>query len=83
VTPEFSEQGTAPQGPETPAQRQSPLARAKAAVAQESPEPVAPRRQADDSAVSTDDEDIEAAGEVGPAVIERLLGGQVISSPDR
>jgi DNA polymerase-3 subunit gamma/tau len=33
---------------------------------------------ADDSVASADDEDIEALGEVGRPVIERLLGGRVI-----
>lgn len=33
----------------------------------------------DPDAISDDDEDIEASGEVGQAVVERLLGGTVIS----
>ena len=33
---------------------------------------------ADDSAVSADDEDIEALGEVGIPVVERILGGTII-----
>lgn len=33
----------------------------------------------DPDAISADDEDIETSGEVGQAVVERLLGGTVIS----
>ena len=40
-------------------------------------EPEVPH-EADDTAVSDDDEDVEEAGEVGIPVIERLLGGTVI-----
>jgi DNA polymerase-3 subunit gamma/tau len=36
----------------------------------------------DDSAVSADDEDIEVSGDVGRTVIERVLGGRVISERD-
>jgi DNA polymerase-3 subunit gamma/tau len=32
----------------------------------------------DDSAVSADDEDIEQSGDVGRAVIEKVLGGRVV-----
>jgi DNA polymerase-3 subunit gamma/tau len=53
------------------------LARAKAEVAAEAPR-TATLTVADDSAASADDEDIEAMGEVGRPVIERLLGGTVI-----
>jgi DNA polymerase-3 subunit gamma/tau len=56
---------------------QSRLARAQAAVAAEQPVD-APRRVADDSVVSADDEDIEELGDVGRPVIERILGGRVI-----
>jgi DNA polymerase-3 subunit gamma/tau len=55
----------------------SPFARAKEAVAAE-PDPDEPP-VADDSAMSEDDEDIEGLGEVGVPVIERVLGGTVIS----
>jgi DNA polymerase-3 subunit gamma/tau len=36
-----------------------------------------------DSAVSADDEDVQGPGEVGPSVVERLLGGQVIHEGPR
>lgn len=36
----------------------------------------------DDAAVSDDDEDIELSGDVGRAVIEKVLGGRVISEID-
>jgi DNA polymerase-3 subunit gamma/tau len=68
----------APGGGAQPAPAGSPLARARAAVAAEEPERDPERRIADDSAASADDEDIEALGEVGRPVIERLLGGRVI-----
>jgi hypothetical protein len=32
--------------------------------------------------ISLDDEDVEVSGEVGQAVIERLLGGQVLGEFD-
>jgi DNA polymerase-3 subunit gamma/tau len=42
-----------------------------------------PRRVlTDDSAVSDDDEDIEQSGDVGRAVIEKVLGGRVVSEAD-
>jgi DNA polymerase-3 subunit gamma/tau len=56
----------------------SRLQRARAAVAAEEPERTPEQHLADDSAASADDEDIEALGEVGRPVIERLLGGRVI-----
>ncbi len=62
--------------PSTPAG--SPLQRARAEVAAEAPAPGVELRIADDSVVSSDDEDIEAMGEVGRPVIERVLGGRVI-----
>jgi DNA polymerase-3 subunit gamma/tau len=36
----------------------------------------------DDSAVSDDDEDIEQSGDVGRAVIEKVLGGRVLQELD-
>jgi DNA polymerase-3 subunit gamma/tau len=39
----------------------------------------APAPLTDDSAVSDDDEDIEQSGDVGRVVIERVLGGRVVS----
>jgi DNA polymerase-3 subunit gamma/tau len=36
----------------------------------------------DDSAVSDDDEDIEQSGDVGRAVIEKVLGGRVLEESD-
>ena len=56
----------------------SRLQRARAEVAAESPAGPVRTHVADDSAASADDEDIEALGEVGRPVIERLLGGRVI-----
>jgi DNA polymerase-3 subunit gamma/tau len=49
-----------------------------AAVEAEGPAATPEARVADDSAASDDDEDIEGLGEVGPPVIERILGGRVI-----
>jgi DNA polymerase-3 subunit gamma/tau len=64
-------------GSASPAPVASPLARAQAQVAAESP-PDAPKHVADDSVVSDDDEEIEEFGDVGRPVIERILGGKVI-----
>jgi DNA polymerase-3 subunit gamma/tau len=61
-----------------PAPPGSLLARAKAEVAAEEPERKPETYVADDSAASDDDEDIEAVGDVGRPVIERILGGRVI-----
>ena len=61
-----------------PAAPGSLLARAKAEVAAEEPERTPDLYIADDSAASDDDEDIEALGDVGRPVIERILGGKVI-----
>lgn len=36
----------------------------------------------DPDSISADDEDIETSGEIGQAVVERLLGGTVISESD-
>ena len=48
-----------------------------------SPVPARPADVVDDpESISDDDEDIEASGEVGQAVVERLLGGTVISEDD-
>jgi DNA polymerase-3 subunit gamma/tau len=46
-------------------------------------DPGGPRRgTTDDSAVSEDDEDIEQSGDVGRAVIEKVLGGRVVLESD-
>lgn len=72
----------APSGGPAGAEWGSPAASAAAAPAwATAPEPVAPTpepREPDDSSVSDDDEDIVEAGNAGPAVIERILGGTVI-----
>ena len=53
----------------------TPLERARVEAAR-TPDPET--HVADDSAVSADDEDIEALGEVGIPVVERILGGTII-----
>ena len=63
-----------------PAEPSSPFARAKVAVAAEPDPDETP--VADDSAISEDDEDIEGLGEIGVPVVERVLGGKVISEED-
>ena len=72
----------APSGGPAGAEWGSPAASAAATPAwATAPEPVAPTpepREPDDSSVSDDDEDIVEAGNAGPAVIERILGGTVI-----
>ena len=66
-----------PDGPGAGPEPASPFARAKEAVAAEPDPDETP--VADDSAISDDDEDIEGLGEVGVPVVERVLGGKVIS----
>jgi DNA polymerase-3 subunit gamma/tau len=56
----------------------SRLERAREQVAADGPASTPVPRVADDSAASADDEDVEALGEVGRPVIERILGGTVI-----
>jgi len=53
----------------------TPLERARLEAAR-TPDPET--HVADDSAVSDDDEDIEALGDVGVPVVERLLGATII-----
>jgi DNA polymerase-3 subunit gamma/tau len=65
-------------GSQTAGATRSRLAQAREAVAAEQPEPTPEQRVADDSVASADDEDVEALGEVGRPVIERILGGTVI-----
>ena len=36
----------------------------------------------DDAAVSEDDEDVELSGDVGRSVVEKVLGGRVISESE-
>ncbi|MGW5240329.1 DNA polymerase III subunit gamma and tau [Monashia sp. NPDC004114] len=57
-------------------------ARTGAATGQPGAEPRAAAELTDDSAVSADDEDIEVSGDVGRAVVERVLGGRVIQELD-
>lgn len=59
----------------------SPLAAARAAVADEVERPEQ-RHVIDDSAVSEDDESVDALADVGLPVIERVLGGRVIHEED-
>ena len=59
------------------------LGAARRGARQPEGEPHAPQRPVtDDAAVSDDDEDIEISGDVGRAVIEKVLGGRVISEID-
>ena len=65
-----------PEEPEPPEDDElTPLERARVEAAR-TPDPET--HVADDSAVSADDEDIEALGEVGIPVVERILGGTII-----
>ena len=59
----------------------SPLAAARAAVADEVERPEQ-RHVIDDSAVSEDDESVDELADVGLPVIERVLGGRVIHEED-
>ncbi|HSO63809.1 MAG TPA: hypothetical protein VLQ78_01800 [Ornithinibacter sp.] len=72
----------APPRPETAPSWASPLERAKAEVAEE--RQVEPEeRVVDDTAVSDDDESLDDLTDVGVPVVERLLGGTVISEDAR
>ena len=73
--PSWSE---APPPPDTAPSWASPLERAKAEVAEE--RDVTPEvRVVDDTAVSDDDESLDDLTDVGVPVVERILGGTVIS----
>jgi DNA polymerase III subunit gamma/tau len=62
----------------------TPMQRARAVVAQEaSARDTGPSSIADDSMVSSDDENIDEAVAVGQPVIARVLGGTVISELDQ
>ena len=69
----------------TPVRSSTPMQRARAAVAQEAStrHTSSPSSVADDSVVSSDDENVEEAGAVGQPVIERVLGGTVIGEADQ
>ncbi|HEU5241677.1 MAG TPA: hypothetical protein VFU25_06675, partial [Ornithinibacter sp.] len=77
--PSWSE---APPPPDTAPSWASPLERARAEVAEE--REVAPEaRVVDDTAVSDDDESLDDLTDVGVPVVERILGGTVISEDAR
>ena len=62
----------------------SPLEQARAAVAQEAEqEQVGVEHVVDDTAISHDDESIDDLTDVGVPVVERILGGTVISEEQR
>ena len=72
----------APPPPDTAPSWASPLERARAEVAEERhTEPV--ERVVDDTAVSDDDESLDDLTDVGVPVVERILGGTVISEDAR
>ena len=60
----------------------SPFERAKAVVAEEVEQP-AVEHVVDDTAISDDDESIDDLADVGVPVVERILGGTVISEEPR
>lgn len=72
----------APPPPGTAPSWASPLERAKAEVAEER-QVVPEERVVDDTAVSDDDESLDDLTDVGVPVVERLLGGTVISEDAR
>ncbi|XVX20834.1 DNA polymerase III subunit gamma and tau [Actinomycetota bacterium] len=91
VVPEFSHDA-GPAGPGAPqgspdaqvptASRGAEAARAALGRGAADAPPEPERRVVSDDDVSDDDEDIEEAGEVGVPVVERLLGGTVISEDE-
>jgi DNA polymerase-3 subunit gamma/tau len=72
----------APPPPDTAPSWASPLELAKAAVAVEDEVPPE-QRVVDDTAISVDDESIDALTDVGVPVVERILGGTVIAEDSR
>jgi DNA polymerase-3 subunit gamma/tau len=77
--PSWSE---APPPPDTAPSWASPLERARAEVAEER-EATPEARVVDDTAVSDDDESLDDLSDVGVPVVERILGGTVISEDAR
>jgi DNA polymerase-3 subunit gamma/tau len=71
----------APPSPETAPSWASPMERARATVAEEGEAET--ERVADDSAVSVDDESVDDGADVGVSVVERILGGTVVSEEER
>ena len=71
----------APPSPETAPSWASPMERARATVAEEGE--AVTERVADDSAVSVDDESVDDGADVGVSVVERILGGTVVSEEER
>jgi DNA polymerase III subunit gamma/tau len=57
-------------------------ARSRSSASRTGDEDQPPPPVTDDSAVSDDDEDIEQSGDVGRAVIEKVLGGRVVQELD-
>jgi DNA polymerase-3 subunit gamma/tau len=80
--PEPASWSEAPPPVDTAPSWASPLERAKATVAEEVETP-ATERVVDDSAISDDDESIDDLSDVGVPVVERILGGTVISEEPR
>jgi DNA polymerase-3 subunit gamma/tau len=88
VTPPGAPSGASPSGDASADQPPAAAVRGASAVRQSFAQarsgslrrdPGGPRRvTTDDSAVSEDDEDIEHSGDVGRAVIEKVLGGRVL-----
>ena len=55
------------------------LGAARRGAAKDDANDARPAPSTDDSVVSQDDEDVELSGDVGRSVIEKVLGGRVIS----
>jgi DNA polymerase-3 subunit gamma/tau len=81
-TPEPASWSEAPPPVDTAPSWASPFERAKATVAEEVETPPT-ERVVDDSAISDDDESIDDLTDVGVPVVERILGGTVISEEPR
>ncbi|HEX5968406.1 MAG TPA: DNA polymerase III subunit gamma and tau, partial [Intrasporangium sp.] len=82
--------GAAPVPPPAPAATSTPgasavresLGAARRGAASGARSDSRPARSTDDAAVSHDDEDVEQSGDVGRSVVEKVLGGRVISESE-
>ncbi len=78
AAPDPPSASTATASPGANAVRES-LGAARRGAAQDARSDATPAPSTDDSVVSQDDEDVELSGDVGRSVIEKVLGGRVIS----
>ncbi len=81
--PEAPSWSDAPPPPETAPEWAGPVGRSHGGGPEGDREAAAPPHVVDDTAVSDDDESIDELSDVGVPVVERILGGTVISEEER